>query len=851
MEDATEPTVKLRPTTTGDINTAKTTLKLGKRSEARNAGNIDSCVSDLVIRPRAPRTRLPHSETNSNSSGRPTGDSNNAKLLGKTLDHKNKRGPKAQNLSDQWDSLSRFGRSNIGRSLVVDPSVQSSEIHYINLVDKCDSDSKSNNSLFSANNLRDSGVPAKFMTPQVPVVNLKGGVTHYSSTEFSIPELPRGKVLMFNILSTWGDPHYLGLMGIEIFDRNGHIVRLTNPENQIWACPADINVLNEYNNDPRTVDNLVDGVNHTSDDLHAWLAPFTMGQDHLVTIDFDEETTISMIRIWNYNKSRIHSYRGARYVEINFVEKSGITPIFKGEIKRAIGSHSSSISEADACNECILFTRNDQILALIEKYDPISVQAQAEREREVEQQKLKSFSKRHLTHGDKSGSHSSLDIGTGGLKRVGSLSRNRVGSQSAIDALKEYKLAIEAVKLIKCSSSGNSPLRVASPDIHQMETQSIQSQKQGMGQTSHQNSQKSSTPQSSQKSLSLLIQGQGVSQSLGGTLSQSLSQLSQKSQQQQQQQQQGRGGGGGGGECQKSTRRLTPASVDSWIPSENADPRPSTSVGKGFQSTMKANAQTPTKAPPQFPSSQHARAVRPCSAAATRDLQAVYGRCIDVCALSSWGDRSNLMGVTGMTGMDGKLQEFALPVPEIFTAFIDEDNTIKRLGEPLTSCHADVTVNGINRTTDSSQMWIGETPSNTILVFHFECSGAIELKGIRFWNYNAGRESSCSGLKHLKIYLDGQLRCDIIARKAPGEFLGTLDYGQFLSVVGVVVRKLSSVSERSNGSGKNSNDNDSNLAALGSRSNDTLILDSDRENVCTFAEVCDVNQQYETPVRFL
>jgi hypothetical protein len=87
-------------------------------------------------------------------------------------------------------------------------------------------------------------------------------------------------------------------MGIEIFDNNGHIVLLSNPENQIWACPADINILPEYDNDPRTVDNLVDGVNHTSDDLHAWLTPFTMGQDHLVTIDFDEETTISMIRIW-------------------------------------------------------------------------------------------------------------------------------------------------------------------------------------------------------------------------------------------------------------------------------------------------------------------------------------------------------------------------------------------------------------------------------------------------------------------------------------------------------------------------------------------------------------------------
>eukprot|EP01036_Dinobryon_divergens_P031642 gene31642-41079_t len=36
-----------------------------------------------------------------------------------------------------------------------------------------------------------------------------------------------------------------------------------------------------------------------------------------------------MIRIWNYNKSRIHSFRGARYLEISF---DGV-PIFKGEAK--------------------------------------------------------------------------------------------------------------------------------------------------------------------------------------------------------------------------------------------------------------------------------------------------------------------------------------------------------------------------------------------------------------------------------------------------------------------------------------------------------------------------------------
>ena len=40
-----------------------------------------------------------------------------------------------------------------------------------------------------------------------------------------------------------------------------------------------------------------------------------------------------MIRVWNYNKSRIHSYRGARYIEILLDER----PVFKGEIQKAPG----------------------------------------------------------------------------------------------------------------------------------------------------------------------------------------------------------------------------------------------------------------------------------------------------------------------------------------------------------------------------------------------------------------------------------------------------------------------------------------------------------------------------------
>ncbi len=41
------------------------------------------------------------------------------------------------------------------------------------------------------------------------------------------------QVLKVEILSTWGDPHYVGLSGIEIFDERGSLVRILEPKEQV------------------------------------------------------------------------------------------------------------------------------------------------------------------------------------------------------------------------------------------------------------------------------------------------------------------------------------------------------------------------------------------------------------------------------------------------------------------------------------------------------------------------------------------------------------------------------------------------------------------------------------------
>ncbi|XP_029954143.1 protein KIAA0556 isoform X2 [Salarias fasciatus] len=176
--------------------------------------------------------------------------------------------------------------------------------------------------------------------------------------EFEIPVLPQGQRLVISILSTWGDRHYVGLNGLEVFSSSGEPLRPAH----IRADPPDINILPAYGKDPRVVTNLIDGVNRTQDDMHLWLAPFTPGRSHTIFLDFGAPHQVAMIRVWNYNKSRIHSFRGVKEVEMLLDEKC----IFRGEIAKASGTLTGGL---DQFGDTILFTTDDDILEAMSRYD--------------------------------------------------------------------------------------------------------------------------------------------------------------------------------------------------------------------------------------------------------------------------------------------------------------------------------------------------------------------------------------------------------------------------------------------------------------------------------------------------
>jgi hypothetical protein len=254
-------------------------------------------------------------------------------------------------VEQSWDSLQFFSQNALGRIDRGPASPQREEEEAAEAADP----------------LEDSGEWGEFGQSDDEDMVRTGGEEPEPEVSCVVPTLPCGRRLQLDILSTWGDVYYVGLTGIEVFDEQG--VRVPIAAGSITADPLDVNVLTGYGRDPRTVDKLVDDVNRTTDDLHMWLAPFTQGGHHTVTLELGESKTISMIRVWNYNKSRIHAHRGAQDVTIELDGER----IFAGSIAKATGLTEG----AEEAAEHILFTTEQPI---IDRLEAVLAEQRAEEE---------------------------------------------------------------------------------------------------------------------------------------------------------------------------------------------------------------------------------------------------------------------------------------------------------------------------------------------------------------------------------------------------------------------------------------------------------------------------------------
>jgi hypothetical protein len=75
-----------------------------------------------------------------------------------------------------------------------------------------------------------------------------------------------------------------------------------------------------------------------------------------------------MIRIWNYNKSRIHSFRGAKEILIKLDKQM----VFAGEIMKATGTLTLKPGSNEQIFETILLTEDERLLNKIASSDWIN-----------------------------------------------------------------------------------------------------------------------------------------------------------------------------------------------------------------------------------------------------------------------------------------------------------------------------------------------------------------------------------------------------------------------------------------------------------------------------------------------
>ena len=108
---------------------------------------------------------------------------------------KKERAP-PRSLTESWESLRLFGRKNLGRRLE-EGDEASDHVHFVN----CESQDEEASTLFAVREV---------------VEKADGEMETQPSSMFVIPELPRGRELLLNVLSTWGDPHYVGLAAVHI-----------------------------------------------------------------------------------------------------------------------------------------------------------------------------------------------------------------------------------------------------------------------------------------------------------------------------------------------------------------------------------------------------------------------------------------------------------------------------------------------------------------------------------------------------------------------------------------------------------------------------------------------------------
>jgi hypothetical protein len=152
--------------------------------------------------------------------------------------------------------------------------------------------------------------------------------------DYEAPLYPQGFLLKIVCWTTWGDPYYLGLNGVELYDFSG--AKILEKPSIVHAVPYSVSELDNISGsqqDARMPANLVSGLDKNTWEAHdAWLAPLASSlgnpSGNVVYLGFDTPVVLSMIKFWNYSKT---PERGVKDLDIYLDDMH----LFSGTLKRA------------------------------------------------------------------------------------------------------------------------------------------------------------------------------------------------------------------------------------------------------------------------------------------------------------------------------------------------------------------------------------------------------------------------------------------------------------------------------------------------------------------------------------
>lgn len=135
-----------------------------------------------------------------------------------------------------------------------------------------------------------------------------------SFMESKKPQCLSCKRLKIILRSSYGDPEYVGLTGLQFFDENEEPINIEKAKT-IGALPKDINTVMNNCGDPRIFENVFNQINETNDDNYMWLTLYNSATPPYIELSYEECINISTIKFWNYNRNG-DLQRGVKQVDL-------------------------------------------------------------------------------------------------------------------------------------------------------------------------------------------------------------------------------------------------------------------------------------------------------------------------------------------------------------------------------------------------------------------------------------------------------------------------------------------------------------------------------------------------------